>query len=52
MSDNLVPDGEALPADREQAMREGLCVVVSTGSYRVLCYPDRATLRSVSRTRC
>jgi FixJ family two-component response regulator len=51
MSDNLVPDGEALPADREQAMREGLCVVVSTGSYRVLCYPDRATLRSVSRTR-
>ena len=51
MSDNLVPHGETLAADREQAMREGLCVVVSTGSYRVLCYPDRATLRAVSRTR-
>jgi FixJ family two-component response regulator len=50
MSDKLVPHREMLPADRDQPMREGLCVVVSTGSYRVLCYPDRATLRAVSRS--
>jgi FixJ family two-component response regulator len=51
MSDNSVAHGEKLPVDREPAIREALCVVLSTGSYRVLCFPDRATLRAVSRSR-
>jgi FixJ family two-component response regulator len=45
MSDNLIPRGE----DRDPAIPEALCVVLSTGSYRVLCFADRATLRAVSR---
>jgi FixJ family two-component response regulator len=50
MSENLVPRGEKLAVDHEPAIREALCVVLSTGSYRVLCFADRATLRAVSRS--
>jgi FixJ family two-component response regulator len=50
MSENLVPRSEKLAVDREPAIREALCVVLSTGSYRVLCFADRATLRAVSRS--
>jgi FixJ family two-component response regulator len=48
MSENLLPCGEKLAV--EPAVPEGLCVVLSTGSYRVLCFPDRATLRAASRS--
>jgi FixJ family two-component response regulator len=50
MSDNLVSRGEKLLVDREPAIPEALCVVLSTGSYRVLCFADGATLRAVSRS--
>jgi FixJ family two-component response regulator len=48
MSENLIPVGENVAV--EPAIREPLYVVLSTGSYRVLCFPDRATLGAVSRS--
>jgi FixJ family two-component response regulator len=50
MSENLVSRGEMFVVDREP-VHDALCVVLSAGSYRVLCFADGATLRSVSRTR-
>jgi FixJ family two-component response regulator len=52
MSDNhhLVSRGEMFATDREPGLGEPLCVVVTSGSYRVLCFADSASLRATSRS--
>jgi FixJ family two-component response regulator len=51
MSDNVAARGEVLALNREPAQRDGLFVVLSAGAYRVLCFPDGATLMAVARSR-
>ena len=51
MSDNLASRGEMFAVNREPAGRENICVVLAAGAYRVLCFPDGATLMAVARSR-
>jgi FixJ family two-component response regulator len=51
MSDKPASRGEMFVVDREPASRESLCVALSAGAYRVLCFPDGATVMALARNR-
>jgi FixJ family two-component response regulator len=51
MSDKLATRGEMFAVNRHPAVRDSLCVVLAAGAYRVLCFPDGATLTAVARSR-
>src|ERR1700739_1584741 len=51
MADNPVSRGEIFVVDDDPAVRETLTVVLSSGGYDVICFPDGAARLEVARER-
>src|SRR6201991_4965029 len=51
MADSRLSHGEIFVVDDDPAVRETLTVVLSSGGYDVICFPDGAALLEVARER-